>query len=87
MSGFETVPEIGVISNRYSNTGASGSITPKDSIYSYNQGATGTAKVEYTANLVGNKGYLVKEPGVVADGASYFRSLKTEAVNKESSGK
>jgi hypothetical protein len=86
MSGFETVPQIDVISNRYSNDGPP-SITPKDSIFSYNSAGNGTSQAEYASNLVGTKGYLVKDPGVVADGASYFRSLKTEAVNKESSAK
>ena len=83
MSGFETINELGVISNRYINEGAP-SPTPANSIFSYNANAIGINKMEYTSNLVGTNGYLVND---TTDGGNYYRALKTTAVEKEASAK
>ena len=83
MSGFNTIPELAVISNRYINEGPP-SPTPANSIFSYNANATGINKMEYTSNLVGTKGYLVND---TTDGGNYYRALKTTAVEKEASAK
>ncbi len=78
MGGFGKVPEIGIVGNQYETLGQGAAGNVKNQIFGYNQSADGTKKVGYTANLIGNQGYLINDK-TDADNP-YFRAISLTPV-------